>query len=255
MSNIIKTAYGNARRLVWSMGHRTKAIFNHDPRIVHQGIQRSGTNYLRVLLNRSGFFVLNEVDPKRHKPQHKHCRWQDDKESIVMDGRYRNKHFADSIEELNKICGYEKKQKHVLIFKTPYNWLESIQRWGIANHWFSDSDDFLGNPRLASAYLNEWDQYHLKWELLAGASPGMVLILHFESVLKDPENAIQRICEFYGVEKKIDLKNEGRVEKVRHSKKDFRNREKVIDKHFVNIVDKNIDFSWRNYIELQADNY
>ena len=255
MSNVIRAAYADTIRFIWNLRQTTRAIFNQDPRIVHQGIQRSGTNYLRVLLNRSGFFVLNEVDPKRHKPQHKHCRWQDDKQSIVMDVRYRNQHFADSIEELNKICGYQEKQKHVLIFKTPANWLESIQRWGIANHWFSESNDFFGDPRLAVAYLNEWDQYHLKWELLAGASPGMLLILHFESVLKDPENAMLTICEFYGVEKKIDLKNEGRIEKVRHSKKDFKNREKVIDERFVNIVDENIDFSWRNYTGMQTDNY
>lgn len=46
-----------------------------------------------------------------------------------MDDKYANNKFAKSIEEINNICGYKKDQKHVLIFKDPNKWIESIQRW------------------------------------------------------------------------------------------------------------------------------
>lgn len=71
--------YGSFYELILGTIHSVKYLFTDHPKIVHQGIQRSRTNYLRVLLKKAGFFVLNEVDVRRDHPNHKHFRWQDKK--------------------------------------------------------------------------------------------------------------------------------------------------------------------------------
>ena len=50
------------------------SLFKKDFYIAHRGLQRNGTNFLLLILKKYGLFVINEIDPKRNKPHHKHCR-------------------------------------------------------------------------------------------------------------------------------------------------------------------------------------
>lgn len=185
--------------------------------VVIQGIQRSGTNYLLTLLERADYYVLNKTDPHRKKPRHKHCRWQDDKSTIKMEEQYLNSYHASSIGEVNSISKWPPKTKHVVLFRSPEKWLNSIYRWGLQNNWFPDEDTFFQNE-LHKTYLEEWDAFYSFWQDRAKSEPNSVLLVPYERLVKAPLQGLTAIDQFLGVER--DQNNtiaEVSIEKVRHS--------------------------------------
>jgi hypothetical protein len=202
----------------WRRGvFRVAGMLNRRPTVAHQGIQRSGTNYLSGLLDQAGFFVLNRVDPPRSDPRHKHFRWQQDKSTIVMHPAYRNDIQAASVLEANAICGWSRDEKHVVIFKEPTSWLSSIYRWGLTHGWIENEADFLGDPLLAHGWLREWDAYYGHWYALHRDAPSQVFVICYEDLIQDPEDRIGEIASFLGRQTKVRLRDGGRITKVRHS--------------------------------------
>ena len=212
--------------------------------VVIQGIQRSGTNYLTAVLMSSDYRVLNKIDPKRSNPRHKHCRWQNDKTTIVMDDRYRNESFVTSIAEINAICGYPENQKHIVIFRSPDKWLGSIYRWGLESSWFNDEEDFF-NRNLHWSYLQEWDAYYDFWQRMALQSPEQVLFVSHERLVKQTEVALERINKFMGVVLSTELRPSISIEKVRHSKPITEKRVSLQHPELTILLNKPLVFDWR----------
>lgn len=216
--------------------------------IIIQGIQRSGTNYFAVLLQQAGYRILNNIDPRRNDPRHKHFRWQDDKTSIVMDSRYRNARFASSIEEINTICGYPSDYKHVVIFRDPIAWINSIFRWGLNNNWYSTSDEFF-SKKLHIAYLQEWDEYYKFWEGIAAKSPTQVKLINYEQLLREPHESIREIDLFVGFGRSEIVSINPVIAKVRHSQPIKKERERLDQAELNDIEGYPFKFDWKAALE------
>ena len=216
--------------------------------VVIQGIQRSGTNYLTAVLMSSDYRVLNKIDPKRSNPRHKHCRWQNDKTTIVMDDRYKNERVVSSISEINAICGYPENQKHIVIFRSPDKWLNSIYRWGLENFWFNDEKDFF-NLNLHESYLREWDAYYYFWQSMALQSPAQVLFVSHERLVNKTEVELERINKFMGVERSGKQTTNTLIKKVRHSRPISEKRTFLQHPELTTLLNKEFVFDWRHASE------
>ncbi|MEF1308609.1 hypothetical protein QTO01_00680 [Vibrio mytili] len=197
--------------------------------LVHHGIQRSGTNYLNVLLKRKGVLVINKFDPPRGNLRHKHFRWQRNKKSIVMDFSYANDVEVDDIHQLNQLCGYKYNQKHVILYKKPENWINSIKAWERKCDW---------NELSVEKYLNEWDNYYCFWKKMQIKNPDLVIIVEFESLIAEPNKVLNDICSHFLFEKLIPevLPNDGLIERVPVSPNGISNYKNKIE------IDYDFDF-------------
>ena len=183
--------------------------------IAHAGIQRSGTNYVCAVLEKADYRVVNRIDPPRNVPSHKHTRWQTDKTTVVMDSRYRTDSTAMDAEELNDACGHPADMKHLVIFRNPRDWLNSIYRWGLKNEWFKNEEEFF-REGLHKKYLDEWHEFYGAWESIYQRSPDMVRFVAYDDLTSSPGDIILKIDKFAGVEREMPIEPLS-VRHVRHS--------------------------------------
>lgn len=229
---------------------RVEKKFNRLPTVAHQGIQRSGTNYLGKLLDQAGFFVINRVDPPRDDPRHKHFRWQPDKSTIVISPAYRNGLTASTVLDINRICGWDGDEKHIVIFKEPAAWLSSIHRWGLAHGWVDPGVDFFGDRKLAAGWLQEWSAYYQVWADMHAGTPAQVYIVCYEDLVAEPERRIRDIATFLGVSSRVNLRDGGRVAKVPHSSVRQTSSAWMSmgeDDRIHELVERTVSFDWRAF--------
>lgn len=217
MPRLVKSVLEPVRHAGRQNVHAVRLQLSRRTGVAHQGIQRSGTNYLRELLVRSGYLVTNAVDPHRDDVRHKHFRWQDDKATITMDRKYLNNRHVNSLEGLNEACGYAPGQRHVLVFKRPGDWLSSIWSWGVANDWVSSDISDGDCESVLLSWLREWDHYHTKWFELVARSPELARVICYDDLVRDPVRKIGEVHAMTGVIGFRPLPEGGRVKKVAHS--------------------------------------
>lgn len=214
--------------------------------IVIQGIQRSGTNFLTDRLQAADYKVLNAIDPARNDPRHKHFRWQDDKSTLRMDKRYQNDLTAQTVEEINGICGFERGMRHVVIFRSPRSWLDSIFRWGLANNWFPTQDSFF-DQGFADAFVKEWDHFYAHWQNVHTRSPASVCLLAYEDLRRDPMEAIRGLDRFMGIVREDEPDLGSAPVKVRHSQPLDQKRTGLQDPRADAVSDGAVLFHWKEY--------
>lgn len=209
-----------------------------------QGIQRSGTNFLTVLLEGEDYRVLNRIDPKRDNPRHKHFRWQHDKTTIVMDRRYANTTSANSVNDVNEICAYPSETKHIVVFRSPEKWLNSIYRWGIDNSWFESEDAFFSGG-LHENYLREWDAFYGFWQNRAHEHPKQVLMVSYDALVKDTAAGLKRVDAFMDVIRPSGLSSAGPITKVRHSRPITEKRQALHRPELDELLSRKTEFDWK----------
>ncbi|NDV01243.1 sulfotransferase domain-containing protein [Pseudoroseicyclus tamaricis] len=185
--------------------------------IVLQGIQRSGTNFLSEVLMAGNYRVLNQVDPPRDDPRHKHFRWFADKDLIAMDYRYCNSVTATTIGEVNATAGWPEGTRHLVLFRDPEDWLHAIFRWGVDNEWFASEAEFIETGK-HRAFMAEWHAFYGHWHRLAAADPDHVLILRYQDLKTEPAEVLARVDRFAGVARQTPIDPAVSIRKVRHSK-------------------------------------
>lgn len=216
-SQSLKNALRPAYVRVW----KTWVRLTEPPRgrypVVHQGIQRSGTNFLSSVLETGDYRVLNRIDPPRDDPRHKHFRWQEDKSTIVMDAKYRNTVTAATIREVNEICGHPPEMRHLVLFRPPRDWIDAIFRWGVPLGWFASEEEFIARD-MHRAFLREWHAYYAAWARFAEDCPEQVLMLSYADLKRDRAAVLDRIDRFMGVSRDTPVVFDTARRKVRHSR-------------------------------------
>lgn len=251
MSATIKHLKSNLRPVYvwfWRLWIRLKERPKGSHPVVIQGIQRSGTNFLTALLDQADYRILNRLDPKRHDPRHKHCRWQDDKSTIVMDARYCNTLSASSMNDLNELCGYAPDLKHIVLFRAPEPWLNSIFRWGLEAEWYPSEDAFF-EQKLHVAYLSEWDAFYTFWQERQREEPHKVLILSHEKLIENSEVGLKQIDAFMGVDRTESPLAFMPVEKVRHSRPIGEKRKHLDRVELTEVLNMPTQFDWQGYMK------
>lgn len=238
-----KRAAEPLRRIWRKVSERELGIYP----IAHQGIQRSGTNFFCSLLNAADYRIVNRIDPPRGNPRHKHHRWQEDKSTIVMDARYSTKYAAKTLQDVNKICDYPDDMRHLVLFRHPRGWIDSIYRWGKKNGWFTNETEFFDRT-LYQAYLNEWHGFYSSWERFSQTAPDQVMFVCYEDLIRDPQGTIARIDSFSKVVRTQNFTLPSSIEKVRHSKPMTVKREGLNAPELDDAAAQIGAFNWPRYI-------
>ena len=241
----VKNLFRPSYNLIWKV-----SLWLFDPPkgsfpVALQGIQRSGTNHLTVLLEQVDYLVLNRIDPKRDNPEHKHFRWQKDKQTIRMSSQYINEITAKTVTEINGLCRYREDQKHIVLFRPPEPWLNSIFHWGLENEWFPTVDAFF-EQNLHQAYLEEWDAFYAYWADMSCKFPDLVMMLSHEDVLQNATKVIARIDAFMKVERPTSP-GKMAVGKVRHSRPMSSKRLKLHRSEMYEILAIQREFEWEKF--------
>ena len=219
--------------------------------VAHQGIQRSGTNYLAAILMDADYLLLNRIDPKRDDPRHKHFRWQKDKSTIKMDQRYANDMHASRVAEVNRHANWPEGTRHVVLFRDPRDWLDGIFRWGCANNWFASEEAFVYKG-MHTTFLREWDAYYTHWAELAQRDPTEVMIVRYANLRRDPGGEIHKIDLYSGVTREKPGDFSGQKMKVRHSKPLDVQRQKLSSPEIDELFCSPTTFDWQAY-QLEGD--
>lgn len=160
--------------------------------IAHHGLQRNGTNFLLLSLKQIGCSVINEFDPPRNQPQHKHFRWYADKDLIppVLSAEYGNTYTAKSIIELNALCRFPSDTRHIVICKAMKPALVSMLNWGLRCQWFATKEEAL---QALPAFKADYEAYYEFWQNLATKEPHMVQLLSFEDLLANHQLILEKL--------------------------------------------------------------
>lgn len=178
------------RRLQHSILVRTK----RSGWVAHHGLQRNGTNFLLLSLKKLKINVINEVDPTRCDPRHKHFRWYADKSVIpyFIAEQYGNCISADTIFDLNRICGYPRDTKHIVIRKKKSSAVVSLANWGLRTGWFSDKQNAVENFPLL---VRDYNEYYGFWQQLGASCPSWVKVIDFEDLRDGREHFMNALHE------------------------------------------------------------
>ncbi|MEM1200477.1 MAG: hypothetical protein AAGI06_14330 [Pseudomonadota bacterium] len=176
------------------------------PCVAHHGLQRSGTNFLLLSLEKLGFKVLNKDEPERSGPRHKHCRWYAEKEHIpqFLACEYSNQLSANTIRDVDTLCGYPVRTRHLVIRKQADAALVSLLNWGLRCTWFSSKADALASLETLRA---DYERYYAFWDELAALTPQCVQIIDHEELVHDHGLLLSALhaLEFDGLPAEIDL--------------------------------------------------
>lgn len=162
--------------------------------VAHHGLQRSGTNYLNECLKVLGIKTVNNYDPPRNHPSHKHFRWQENKGSITpIEPLYYNNLICKDLKSLNEIAGFPDNTKHIVIKKDLISWLTSIVNWGIRVGWFKTKEDALNCCKEAAS---DYENYYDFWEGMEENNRESVRIIRFDELFNDPNGIIITLKDF-----------------------------------------------------------
>jgi hypothetical protein len=154
-------------------------------KLLHYGLQRSGTNFLESLLAKKyRVQILNSnidgVRPDRSSPLHKHFRLYDEKD-IVPEPQYRNEikiaTFNDFEQLLEVIPDY-----YLIISKDPNSWFLSYSEWARKCNW----------PDVSYHYILEYNLFYAKW-LEFSQQTKRILFVRYVDLLRDPEKELSRL--------------------------------------------------------------
>lgn len=174
-------------------------------RILHYGIQRSGTNFLKEIIQRDYIVEINNKEFERAHPAHKHFRLYNNK-SLIGRPKYVNSLIFPHFDAFEKQLGSEwQADGYIVVSKDPYSWNISYANWGKKHKWTSQSH----------SYIEEYNEYYSKWLQFAAESEKVVLIRYID-LLTNTEKILHLLQKKFNLEKKGSNKV-GKVKKVAYS--------------------------------------
>jgi hypothetical protein len=152
-------------------------------KLLHYGLQRSGTNFLESLLAKKYRvkFLNSNIDgirPDRSSPLHKHFRLYDEKD-IVPEPKFRNDlkiaSFIDFEKLLEVVPDY-----YLIISKDPYSWYLSYTEWAKRSKW----------EPVPYHYILEYNLFYAKW-LEFSQQTKKILFVRYIDLLRDPDEELK----------------------------------------------------------------
>lgn len=156
------------------------------------GLQRSGTNFTRTLLQKrfNVKTVNNEKD--RHSINHKHTRIYDDKR-IIPEPKYLNDIYISSFDDFESKL--EKKADfYIVISKDPYSWLISYKNWAAKCDW----------PVKDYHYIEEYNLFYSKWVELSKQT-GKFIFIRYIDIVSDVDVFLNEIKKRLGLDDRFSF--------------------------------------------------
>lgn len=171
--------------------------------ILHYGLQRSGTNFLRAILNKNYNIRIFNSDKDMKHPLQKHFRPYDEKELIPHEG-YRNNFHFNHFSDFEKALDIpEKIDGIVVISKDPYSWLISYKDWGRRGDW----------PKVGHHYIEEYNHFYAKWVAFK-KDDNRISFLKYRDLLLNTKNELRKIEDKFDLQLKTIRKITGRKTKL-----------------------------------------
>lgn len=159
-------------------------------KLLHYGLQRSGTNFLETLLKRRyRARLINEIED-RASPAHKHFRLYDEKE-LVPEPRYRNDVAVPNLAALERALPIVP-DHYVVISKDPHSWLLSYRDWARRVDW----------APVPHHYIQEYNLFYGRWLELAEETDRIHLIRYID-LLRDTDGELGKLERTLGMQRKI----------------------------------------------------
>ena len=166
-------------------------IVKRFPIAIH-GIQRSGTNYLEILLEkRFNLSILNKNIEERGDSKHKHCRYYKNKKNIphFISKQYGNNFEVNNIFDINKVCNYKSDVRHLVIFKPINESIFSLVNFGIRVDWFK-KEDAINSMKLL---IEDYKSYYAFWEHVSNKNKDLVQLINYKDLVKDVNNLTAKL--------------------------------------------------------------
>jgi hypothetical protein len=177
-------------------------------KILHFGLNRSGTNYLHELLQQTfDIEVLNTVESRKH-PLHKHFRLYNDKTKIGRPNYHNTLSFKSFKEFEERSLKGQKVDLYVIISKDPYSWHLSYTNWGRKHDW----------PESPHPYIFEYNEYYKKWWEFSLETSRIVFVKYLD-LLTEKERILNRIQKDYNLDLIKDIDQIKTIRKVPMSKR------------------------------------
>lgn len=174
--------------------------------LLHYGLQRSGTNYLKALLEKKYRVRFLNSNKDRSSPLQKHFRLYDNKD-IIPEIQYGNdiviKDFQEFERHFTVVPDY-----YLVISKDPYSWFLSYSSWARKCNW----------PAVGHHYIEEYNLFYKKW-LEFSRQSGKIVFVRYIDLLRDLDSELDRLTTTMQLrEKWLAGLLPGRVSKVSQSR-------------------------------------
>lgn len=185
--------------------------------LLHYGLQRSGTNYLKdLLLANFPELRIHNDGFSRSLPLQKHFRLYDEKWFIPTGHKYLNNFHYASVREfdehLQHLTGVPVPEMgYIVIVKDPFSWYLSVRKEAKKMKW----PGYVPSGWNTNLMI-DYNLFHKKWLAFQEEAPERVLILNYEQFLLAFEDTMDRFAGHFQLDKKGSYQD---VSKVFKSKK------------------------------------
>ncbi|MDG2369076.1 MAG: hypothetical protein P8M12_00395 [Flavobacteriales bacterium] len=198
-------------------------------KLLHYGLQRSGTNFLESLLAKNFDIKIHSLRKERDHPLQKHFRLYDDKTKIP-EAKYLNNYNFKSYIDFKKSWGLNTEINGVIVIsKDPYSWLLSYEKWSKKCNW----------PNPSYQYIEEYNLFLNKWRVFAQQS-NEILFIRYIDLLVQPEIELTKIENKFSLKRRWNIRRNGlkiALDKVKVSekfskeKKEFYTKKKYLNNY------------------------
>ena len=198
-------------------------------KLLHYGLQRSGTNFLESLLAKNFDIKIHSLRKERDHPLQKHFRLYDDKTKIP-EAKYLNNYNFKSNIDFKKSWGLNTEINGVIVIsKDPYSWLLSYEKWSKKCNW----------PTPSYQYIEEYNLFLNKWRVFAQQS-NEILFIRYIDLLVQPEIELTKIENKFSLKRRWNIRRNGfkiALDKVKVSekfskeKKEFYTKKKYLNNY------------------------
>ena len=183
--------------------------------IKQYGIQRSCTNFVKVLLenNLEDTVVLTNILGWKHGPHKDKIDWEGKNWNVGQ----KLEDYVSSEELLNIKNAYKKERiQYIVCLKDPYAWLMSYSKYmnrqdkvRSLGSLVSEGKKFVARKRGVQLdeireYLENWNQVHRNWAILIDTNQKCTTT-KFEDLLQNPESEVKRLSAFFNKKMKDDF--------------------------------------------------
>ena len=198
-------------------------------KLLHYGLQRSGTNFLESLLVNNFDIKIYSLRKEREHPLQKHFILYDDKTKIP-ESKYLNNYNFKSYADFKKSWELNTEINGVIVIsKDPYSWLLSYEKWAKKCNW----------PTPSYQYIEEYNLFLDKWRVFAQQS-NEILFIRYIDLLVQPEIELTKIEDKFSLKKRWKTRRNGlktALDKVKVSekfskeKKEFYTKKKYLNNY------------------------
>lgn len=207
-------------------------------KLLHYGLQRSGTNYFESLLKRTFSIKFLNSNRDRSSPKQKHFRLYAQKD-IIPEPQYRNNLNFSTFEQFSSFFN-DKAKGYIIVSKDPYSWFLSYQNWAQKCSW----------PEVEHHYIEEYNHFYRKWLEFSKESTNIHFVRYID-LLTNKDMVLQEIKDKFNLKESFWAKFRSmKLDKVPQSesftkdKLDYYLNHKYLlkfDDESLNLLNKNLD--------------